>query len=61
MPPINATMLSCSSSRLTDTSNDYTLPLLDYPLYCVTCTYDYVMYTGNISFAQTYYPKNYVV
>lgn len=37
-------------------SNDYTLPLFDYPLWWVVCTVEHVMYTGNMSFIQTYYP-----
>ncbi len=37
--------------------NDYTLPLLDYPLWWVTCSYDLLMYTGDTSYAQQYYPN----
>lgn len=36
-------------------SNDYTLPLLDYPLWWVACTYDLFMYTGDTDFVVTYY------
>ena len=27
--------------------NNYTLPLFDYPLCWVTCSWDYVLYTGD--------------
>lgn len=36
--------------------NDYTLPLFDYPLYWVTCSYDLIVYTASDSYAQKYYP-----
>ncbi|MFD8811406.1 discoidin domain-containing protein [Streptomyces sp. NPDC059627] len=35
---------------------DYTLPLFDYPLYWVTCSWDYVLYTGDRPYATRYYP-----
>lgn len=35
--------------------NNYTLPLLDYPLWWVTCSYDYYLYTGDTEYIQTYY------
>jgi len=35
--------------------NGYTLPLFDYPLYWVTCTWDYVFYTGNMSYLNAHY------
>ncbi|KAI8635000.1 glycoside hydrolase family 78 protein [Xylariaceae sp. FL1651] len=35
--------------------NDYTLALFDYPLYWVTCSWDYVFYKGNTSYIDTYY------
>lgn len=35
--------------------NHYTLPLFDYPLYWVTCSWDYVLYTGNTSYLDAYY------
>ncbi|KAL7809368.1 family 78 glycoside hydrolase [Trichoderma aethiopicum] len=35
--------------------NNYTLPLFDYPLWWVVCSADLVMYTGNISYADTYW------
>ena len=35
--------------------NNYTLPLLDYPLYWVTCSYDLLVYTGDFSYARQYY------
>ncbi|GAA3807098.1 alpha-L-rhamnosidase C-terminal domain-containing protein [Streptomyces coacervatus] len=31
--------------------SDYTLPLFDYPLYWVTCSWDYVLYTGDSAYA----------
>jgi hypothetical protein len=37
--------------------NDYTLPLFDYPLYWVTSSWDYVLYTGDTAYATTYYPN----
>ncbi|MEV6635106.1 alpha-L-rhamnosidase C-terminal domain-containing protein [Actinoplanes sp. NPDC051470] len=36
--------------------NNYTLPLFDYPLYWVTSSWDYVLYTGDTGYATTYYP-----
>jgi hypothetical protein len=38
-------------------SNDYTLPLLDYPLWWIACSYDLFMYTGDTQYIQTYYPN----
>jgi hypothetical protein len=35
----------------------YTLPLFDYPLWWVTCSWDYVLYTGDRSYANRYYPN----
>ncbi|KAI0911959.1 Six-hairpin glycosidase-like protein [Ustulina deusta] len=35
--------------------NNYTLQLFDYPLYWVTCTWDYVFYTGNTSYLAAHY------
>ncbi|KAI1354588.1 Six-hairpin glycosidase-like protein [Xylaria sp. FL0043] len=35
--------------------NNYTLQLFDYPLYWVTCSWDYVFYTGNTSYLAAYY------
>ncbi|KAI0382747.1 glycoside hydrolase family 78 protein [Hypomontagnella monticulosa] len=37
--------------------NNYALPLFDYPLWWVACSWDYVMYTGNTSYAEAYYPN----
>ncbi|MBP0458569.1 alpha-L-rhamnosidase-related protein [Streptomyces montanisoli] len=36
--------------------NNYTLPLFDYPLWWVTCSWDYVLYTGDRAYAAAYYP-----
>lgn len=36
-------------------SNNYTLPLLDYPLWWVVCSYDLFMYTGDVAYIQQYY------
>lgn len=36
-------------------SNNYTLPLFDYPLWWVVCSVDLIMYTGDTSYAQTYW------
>ncbi|HTJ67625.1 MAG TPA: alpha-L-rhamnosidase C-terminal domain-containing protein [Actinospica sp.] len=36
--------------------NGYTLPLFDYPLWWVTASWDYVLYTGDTGYAKTYYP-----
>lgn len=35
--------------------NNYGLPLFDYPLWWVVCSVDLVMYTGNTSYANTYW------
>ncbi|MEA5365745.1 alpha-L-rhamnosidase C-terminal domain-containing protein [Amycolatopsis sp., V23-08] len=35
--------------------NDYTLPLFDYPLWWVTASWDYVLYTGDTGYASSYY------
>ncbi|RYC59176.1 glycoside hydrolase family 78 [Xylaria longipes] len=35
---------------------NYGLTLFDYPLYWITCSWDYVFYTGNTSYLNTYYP-----
>ena len=37
--------------------NGYTLPLFDYPLWWVTCSRDYVLYTGDLAYAAAYYPN----
>ncbi|KAI2624006.1 glycoside hydrolase family 78 protein [Hypomontagnella submonticulosa] len=37
--------------------NNYALPLFDYPLWWVACSWDYVMYAGNLSYAEAYYPN----
>ena len=37
--------------------NNYTLPLFDYPLYWVTSSWDYVLYTGDTAYASSYYPN----
>lgn len=36
--------------------NNYTLPLFDYPLYWVTSSWDYVLYTGDTGYPSAYYP-----
>ncbi|KAK8135757.1 glycoside hydrolase family 78 protein [Apiospora sp. TS-2023a] len=36
--------------------NNYSLTLFDYPLWWVSCSWDYVFYTGNVSYIQAYYP-----
>ena len=36
--------------------NGYTLPLFDYPLWWVTTSWDYILYTGDKQYATTYYP-----
>ncbi|WP_405874503.1 alpha-L-rhamnosidase C-terminal domain-containing protein [Streptomyces sp. NBC_00005] len=36
---------------------NYTLPLFDYPLWWVTCSWDYVLYTGDRAYAERYYPN----
>ncbi|HEX9337323.1 MAG TPA: discoidin domain-containing protein, partial [Pseudonocardiaceae bacterium] len=35
----------------------YTLPLFDYPMYWVTASWDYLLYTGDMSYGQSYYPN----
>jgi hypothetical protein len=37
--------------------NNYALPLFDYPLWWVTCSWDYVLYTGDRAYATRYYPQ----
>jgi hypothetical protein len=37
--------------------NDYTLPLFDYPLWWVTASWDYLLYTGDVDYATTCYPN----
>jgi hypothetical protein len=37
--------------------NGYTLPLFDYPLWWVTASWDYLLYTGDVSYATTFYPN----
>ncbi|KAL0931364.1 alpha-L-rhamnosidase A [Colletotrichum truncatum] len=37
--------------------NNYTLPLFDYPLWWVVCSHDYVWYTGDVGYLETYYPN----
>lgn len=37
--------------------NGYTLPLFDYPLWWVTCSWDYVLYSGDRGYASRYYPQ----
>ncbi|WP_428934296.1 alpha-L-rhamnosidase C-terminal domain-containing protein [Streptomyces sp. ACT015] len=37
--------------------NGYTLPLFDYPLWWVTCSWDYVLYTGDRGYAERHYPN----
>ncbi|KAH8202246.1 hypothetical protein TruAng_003623 [Truncatella angustata] len=34
---------------------NYALPLFDYPLWWVSCSWDYVYYTGNVSYIESYY------
>ena len=36
--------------------NGYTLPLFDYPLWWVTASWDYLLYTGDRGYATGYYP-----
>ncbi|CZT12311.1 related to alpha-L-rhamnosidase A [Rhynchosporium agropyri] len=36
---------------------NYTLPLFDYPLWWVTCSYDLFMYTGDFDYIIKYYPN----
>src|SRR5256885_461744 len=36
---------------------NYTLPLFDYPLWWVTSSWDYVLYTGDTGYAANYYPN----
>lgn len=35
--------------------NNYTLPLFDYPLWWVTTSWDYILYTGDLEYAKTYF------
>lgn len=36
--------------------SNYTLPLFDYPLWWVVSSWEYVLYTGDTEFAETYWP-----
>jgi len=36
---------------------NYTLPLFDYPMYWVTSSWDYILYTGDKGYGATYYPN----
>ena len=36
--------------------NNYTLPLFDYPLWWVVTSWDYILYTGDKTFANSYFP-----
>ncbi|KAI1748257.1 Six-hairpin glycosidase-like protein [Xylaria castorea] len=35
---------------------NYGLTLFDYPLYWITCSWDYIFYTGNTSYLDAHYP-----
>ncbi|WP_204249304.1 discoidin domain-containing protein [Frondihabitans sp. PAMC 28766] len=37
--------------------NDYTLPLFDYPMYWVTASWDYELYSGDSAYGTKYYPN----
>jgi hypothetical protein len=37
--------------------DDYTLPLFDYPMWWVVDSWDYILYSGDMNYAQTYYPN----
>ncbi|MFJ9406725.1 discoidin domain-containing protein [Streptomyces sp. NPDC101393] len=37
--------------------NNCTLPLFDYPLWWVTCSWDYLLYTGDRDYAARYHPQ----
>ena len=37
--------------------NNYTLPLFDYPLWWVTSSWDYLLYTGDTAYGEKYYPN----
>ncbi|MGH3166245.1 MAG: MGH1-like glycoside hydrolase domain-containing protein, partial [Trebonia sp.] len=37
--------------------NNYTLPLFDYPMWWVVDSWDYVLYSGDMNYASTYYPN----
>jgi hypothetical protein len=37
--------------------NNYTLPLFDYPLWWVTSSWDYVLYTGDTAYGSKYYAE----
>jgi hypothetical protein len=36
--------------------SNYTLPLFDYPLWWVVSSWEYVLYTGDTDYAETYWP-----
>jgi hypothetical protein len=37
--------------------NNYTLPLFDYPMWWVVDSWEYVLYSGDMGYAGTYYPN----
>jgi len=37
--------------------NDYTLPLFDYPMWWAVDSWEYVLYSGDLGYARTYYPN----
>lgn len=37
--------------------NNYTLPLFDYPLWWVVSSWEYVLYTGDVHYAEQYWPN----
>jgi hypothetical protein len=37
--------------------DDYTLPLFDYPMWWVVDSWDYILYSGDMGYAKTYYPN----
>jgi hypothetical protein len=37
--------------------DNYTLPLFDYPMWWVVDSWDYILYSGDMGYAKTYYPN----
>jgi hypothetical protein len=47
--------LTSKALSLISSSNNYTLALMDYPLWWVVCSYDLYMYTGDKDYVSGYY------
>lgn len=48
-------MFLCTWETTNSSRRNYTLPLFDYPLWWISCSWDHVYYSGNISYIESYY------